>query len=94
VKKQTKGIFFTVLFGGGLLFWATAATVLPSVPEDPASQVTITGTPMDNYPDAQRAQFCGSEDFASFATMSSFLVAALPKSSVGSRPRSGPRQSR
>ena len=64
MKKQTKGIFFTVLFGGGLLFWATAATLPGIIPEDPESVSTQTGTPLDSYPDAQRAQFCGSEDNA------------------------------
>ena len=29
-------------------------------PVDPDSEITITGTPADNYPDAQRAEFCGS----------------------------------
>jgi virginiamycin B lyase len=62
MKKQTKGIFFTVLFGGGLLFWATAATLPGIIPEDSESVRTITGTPMDNFPDVQRTQFCGSED--------------------------------
>ena len=64
MKKQTKGIIFTVLFGGGLLFWATAATLPGITPEDPSEKVTITGTPMDNYPDVQRAQFCGSNEEA------------------------------
>lgn len=64
MKKQTKGIFFTVLFGGGLLFWATAATLPGIIPEDSESVLTSTGTPMDNYPDVQRAQFCGSEENA------------------------------
>ena len=64
MKKQTKGIFFTVLFGGGLLFWATAATLPGIIPEDSQSEITLTGTPMDNYPDIQREQFCGSEENA------------------------------
>jgi virginiamycin B lyase len=64
MKKQTKGIFFTVLFGGGLLFWATAATLPGIIPEDSESINTITGTPMDNYPDVQRTQFCSSGDSA------------------------------
>ena len=64
MKKQTKGIFFTVLFGGGLLFWATAATLPGIIPEDSISVSTETGTPLDNYPDVQREQFCSSEDTA------------------------------
>jgi len=34
------------------------------IPQDSISELTITGTPLDNYPDVQREQFCGSEDFA------------------------------
>ena len=60
VKKQHKGIFFVVIFGGGLLFWATAASVPGAAPPDESSEITITGTPADNYPDEQRPQFCGS----------------------------------
>ena len=61
MKKQTKGIIFTVIFGGGLLFWATAAS-LPGLmpPQEEQQQFTITGTPADNFPDEQRAQFCGT----------------------------------
>jgi len=54
----------TVIFGGSLLFWAAAATVPGVIPEDPNQKITVTGTPMDNYPDVQRAQFCSSSDFA------------------------------
>ena len=59
MKKQTKGIIFTVLFGGGLLFCATAAS-MPGVGMmgENEEQITITGTPEDNFPDVQRAQFC------------------------------------
>ena len=62
MKKQTKGIILAVVFGGSLLFWATAATLPGITPEDPNQVITITGTPMDNYPDVQRAQFCGFND--------------------------------
>jgi len=34
------------------------------VPEDSISVNTSTGTPLDNFPDVQRAQFCSSEDAA------------------------------
>ena len=67
MKKQHKGIFFVIIFGGGLLFWATAASI-PSImpegeePEMEQPEITITGTPADNFPDAQRAQFCSSGD--------------------------------
>jgi len=60
VKKQTKGIIFTIIFGGGLLFWATAASLPGLMPPLDEQQSTITGTPADNFPDEQRAQFCGT----------------------------------
>ncbi len=60
LKKQHKGLFFVIIFGGGLLFWATAASMPGAAPPEEGSEMTITGTPADNFPDAQRAQFCGS----------------------------------
>ena len=45
MKKQTKGIIFTVLFGGGLLFWATAASLPGIMPPQEEQQSTVTGTP-------------------------------------------------
>ena len=64
MKKQTKGIIFTIFFGGGLLFWATAASLPGMIPDNSTSVITTTGTPLDNYPDVQREQFCSSEDSA------------------------------
>ena len=58
MKKQTKGLILTGVFGGSLLFWATAATLPGIMPEDPEAVITPTGTPLDNYPDVQRARFC------------------------------------
>src|SRR3990170_659495 len=44
---------------------SVAASSLPRTPVNNADdQITITGTPMDNYPDVQRAQFCSSEESA------------------------------
>lgn len=60
MKKQTKGIIFTILFGGGLLFWATAASMPGVGPAPMEDQLTITGTPADNFPDDQRPRFCSS----------------------------------
>jgi len=34
------------------------------IPKDSISVNTSTGTPLDNFPDVQRAQFCSSEDAA------------------------------
>lgn len=60
LKKQYKGLFFVVIFGGGLLFWATAASMPGMGPPDEEPQMTITGTPADNFPDEERPRFCGS----------------------------------
>ena len=61
IKKQYKGLFFVVIFGGGLLFWATAAS-MPGMgpPDEETSTMTITGTPADNFLDEDRPRFCGS----------------------------------
>jgi len=61
VKK--KGLLVAVFFGT-ILLTSTVAISLPNLmdPFDPDSETTITGTPADNFPDAQRAQFCGSGD--------------------------------
>lgn len=61
VKKQTKGIIFTILFGGSLLFWATAAS-MPNLMSEDEPELTITNTPADNFPDEQRPQFCETGD--------------------------------
>jgi len=58
VKK--KGIIVTVFFGFILLSSTIMITLPGIIPEDENSEVTVTGTPADNFPDADRAQFCGS----------------------------------
>ena len=60
MKKQHKGIFFVVIFGGGLLFWATAASMPGAGPMNEEPEITITGTPADNFSDTDRPRFCGS----------------------------------
>ncbi|HJM00630.1 MAG TPA: lyase [Nitrosopumilus sp.] len=65
MKKQTKGILAFVFLGGIMLTSGVLVALTGYDPEvdyaamdDP--EVTITGTPADNYPDAQRTQFCSS----------------------------------
>ena len=41
MKKQTKGIIFTVIFGGGLLFWATAASMPNLFPSDDDEDMVV-----------------------------------------------------
>ena len=64
---KRKGVIVTVFFGF-ILLSSTIFIAFPGVdPEEPNSEendpeITITGTPADTYPDAERAQFCGSND--------------------------------
>ncbi len=77
MKKQQKGLILLVIFGGSLLFWATAASVPGITPEDPNEKITITGTPMDNYPDVQRAQFCGTGEAKSNTYVTEYKIPTL-----------------
>jgi len=74
VKKQTKGMIAIISFGSLLLFWAAAASVPSIIPPDPSMEVTQTGTPADNFPDAQRAQFCSSGDAKSNTYVTEFKI--------------------
>ena len=74
VKKQTKGIF-AFLFLGGIMVTSGVVIAFPGV--DPSTQVTLTGTPADNFPDAQRAQFCGSSNAKSTDYVQEFSIPTL-----------------
>jgi virginiamycin B lyase len=53
------------LFLGGIMLTSGVVIGIPGLtPEDSTSVNTKTGTPLDNYPDVQRAQFCGSDEIA------------------------------
>ncbi len=58
---KKKGLLVAVFFGT-ILLTSTVVISLPNLmaPFDPDSETTMTGTPADNFPDAQRPQFCGS----------------------------------
>ena len=77
MKKQTKGIM-AFLFLGGIM--VTSGVVIafpgvdPTVPPDADSEITLTGTPADNFPDAQRAQFCGSGNAKSTDYVQEFSI--------------------
>lgn len=52
-------------FFGTIMVTSVTASTLPSTPiKNGDNQMSITGTPMDNYPDVQRAQFCSSGESA------------------------------
>ena len=70
-----KKAIFVVVFFGGILLTSTIMFALP--PPDPTmsaddieSDITKTGTPMDNFPVDQRATFCGVEK----AKSNSFVI--------------------
>lgn len=57
---KKKGIIVTVFFGF-ILLSSTIFLVLPGVvPEEQNPEITLTGTPADNYLDEERPRFCGS----------------------------------
>ena len=69
-----KGLLVAIFFGT-ILLTSTVAISLPNLmnPLDD-SETTITGTPADNFPDAQRAQFCGSGDAKSTTYVTEYTI--------------------
>ncbi|MGI0010636.1 MAG: virginiamycin B lyase family protein [Nitrosopumilaceae archaeon] len=59
MKKKIKTFVVAAFFGVILLTSALAISLNTNVPTQPID-TTITGTPADNYPDAQRATYCGT----------------------------------
>ena len=59
MKKRTKGIL-AFAFLGGIMVTSGVVIAIPGIAPDSGSmEFTETGTPADNFPDEQRAQFCG-----------------------------------
>jgi virginiamycin B lyase len=57
---KKKGVFVTIFFGA-ILLSSTIAIAIPGMePEIDNPEITITGTPADNFPDDQRSTFCSS----------------------------------
>ena len=57
---KKKGIIVTAFFGFILLSSTIMIAFSGFTPEGDEPEITITGTPADNFPDDQRAQFCGT----------------------------------
>jgi len=70
-----KGLLVAIFFGT-ILLTSTVAISLPNLmnPIDPDSETTVTGTPADNFPDAQRAQFCGSGNAKSTTYVTEYTI--------------------
>jgi virginiamycin B lyase len=73
MKKM--GLVVAVFFGV-IMLTSTAMFALPNMmePFDPDSETTITGTPADNFPDSQRAQFCNSGDAKSTTYVTEYRI--------------------
>jgi len=89
VKQKTKGIL-AFAFLGGILLTSTVLFALP--PPDPTMteeelamqmdsdeelQITKTGTPMDNFPDDQRATFCGTGNAKTTSYVKEYKIPTL-----------------
>ncbi|MCV0409424.1 lyase [Nitrosopumilus sp.] len=74
---KKKAIFVTIFFGFILLSSTIMITLPGIIPEGDTPKMTITGTPADNFPDDQRAQFCGSGDAKSTDYVQEFSIPTL-----------------
>ena len=68
-----KGLLVVFFFGGIMVTSGFGLQNMMSSPEDD-SDITITGTPADNFPDDQRAQFCGSSNAKSTEYVQEFSI--------------------
>jgi len=57
---KKKGLLVVFFFGGIMVTSGFGLQSMMSPPPENNPGFTITGTPADNFPDVQRAQFCGS----------------------------------
>jgi len=57
---KKKGLIVVFFFGGIMITSGFGLQSMMSPPPADNPEFTITGTPADNFPDEQRAQFCGS----------------------------------
>lgn len=74
---KKKGVIVTIFFGF-ILLSSTIMLVLPGIdPGVESAEITMTGTPADNFPDEQRAQFCGSSDAKSTDYVTEFSIPTL-----------------
>ena len=86
MKQKTKGIL-AFAFLGGTLLTSTVMFALPPPPptmtpeevamEEAELKFTKTGTPMDNFPDDQRATFCGTGNAKSTSYVNEYEIPTL-----------------
>ncbi|KAF6247163.1 lyase [Nitrosopumilus sp. b3] len=74
---KKKAVMVTVFFGF-ILLSSTIMITLPGImPPSDESEMTVTGTPADNFPDDQRAQFCGSSTAKSTTFIQEYSIPTL-----------------
>ena len=72
---KKKGLLVVLFFGGIMVtsgFGLQSMMVAPPNLDSP--EMTMTGTPADNFPDEQRGQFCGSGTAQSTAYVEEFII--------------------
>ena len=63
MKKRTKGILAFAFLGGIMVTSGVTIAIPGLVPDEMTTgDITVTGTPADNYPDEERPRFCGTGD--------------------------------
>ena len=72
-----KGLLVVLFFGGIMVTSGFGLQNMMTPPELDTPDLTLTGTPSDNFPDAQRAQFCGSSDAKSTNYVREFSIPTL-----------------
>ena len=72
-----KGLLVVLFFGGIMVTSGFGLQNMMTPPEQDAPDLTLTGTPSDNFPDEQRAQFCGSSDAKSTKYVREFSIPTL-----------------
>lgn len=71
-----KGLLVVLFFGGIMVTSGFGLQNMMTSPEDDP-EMTITGTPADNIPDEQRAQFCGSSNAKSTDYIQEYSIPTL-----------------
>ncbi len=71
---KKKGLIVVFFFGGIMVTSGFGLSSMMSPPPEDNPEFTITGTPADNFPDEQRAQFCGSGDAKSTDYIREFSI--------------------
>jgi virginiamycin B lyase len=73
-----KGLILAIFFGTIMLTSLAAGVLLnktpPIIDDVEDTKITLTGTPADNFPDVQRARFCGSGDAKSTSFVKEYAI--------------------